>query len=48
MLRTIGFFVLSGLLVYAVVDERAIDTTGLLVGALMVLLGFEGLVRWSK
>ena len=46
VLRTIAFFVLAGLLVFAVVAGRDISTTGLLTGATLVLLGFESLVRW--
>jgi hypothetical protein len=46
LLRTLAFFLLGFLLVFAVIAERDITTTGLLCGALMVLLGFEGLMRW--
>lgn len=45
LLRTAAFVVLASLLVFAVVND-AVATAGLLVGALMVLLGFEGILRW--
>jgi hypothetical protein len=44
-LRTVAFLVLAALLVFTVVSD-AVATSGLLVGALMVLLGFEGIIRW--
>jgi hypothetical protein len=45
LLRTVAFLVLCSLLVVTVFDD-AVATSGLLVGALMVLLGFEGVIRW--
>ena len=48
-LRTVAFFVLAALLVWVIVAEPGpndIATTGTLGGMLLVLLGFEALVRW--
>jgi len=48
-LRTVAFIVLATLLVWVVVGEPGpndVATTGTLGGMLLVLLGFEALVRW--
>jgi hypothetical protein len=48
-LRTVAFVVLSALLVWVVVVEAGpndLGATGTLGGMLLVLLGFEALVRW--
>lgn len=47
-LRVVTAIVLLGVFVYLSVDNRGIDTlptAGLALGAVMILLGYEGLVR---
>jgi hypothetical protein len=48
-LRTVAVLVICALLVYVIVGETGpndVATTGTLGGMLLVLLGFEALVRW--
>ncbi len=49
-LRYAAFFLIGSLLVWVIVTEKGathdIATIGTLVGALLVLLGFEAGVRW--
>lgn len=48
LLRTVAGFVILGLLAFVVVDGQPNDpaTLGTLVGALLIVLGFEAGVRW--
>lgn len=52
LLRSLALVVLLALLVWLVIFEPSNDTgaIGTLVGAIMILLGFEGLLRgpWGK
>lgn len=49
-LRTAAAIVILGLVVYTVLDpaEDSIVTLGTLIGALLVVLGFEAGVNWPK
>lgn len=45
-LRSVVVLVLAGLVCYAVIFGRDVATIGTIIGALLVVLGFEAGLRW--